>query len=164
MRADHAIRRIVERQSQLLAEMVAQRATLIGDIIDAALIDVEVPGAAAADDRSGRRCTIGNTARVIGFAKIGVERRGHLRGQGVCLRQLRRIGGFAEPLRQLVRCGTFGIRQLGAVVALKQRIPLQLLFDEARHLDIGVLQQLDRLTQLRRHDERLGLAEIEAWP
>ena len=99
MSADQAIRRVVERQSQLLAEMVAQRTTFICDIIDATLIDVEVPGAAAAGDCRGQRCTIGNTARVVGFAKIGVERRGHLRGQRVCLRQLRRIGGFAEPLR-----------------------------------------------------------------
>ena len=52
----------------------------------------------------------------------------------------------------------------GAVVALEQRIPLQLLLDEARHLDVGILQQLDRLPQLRRHDQRLRLAKIEAWP
>ncbi len=73
--------------------MLAQRAALIGDIIDATLVNVEVPGTATASDRRGRRCTIGNTTRVVGFAKIGVERRGHLRGQCVCLRQLRRIGG-----------------------------------------------------------------------
>ncbi len=81
-----------ERQPQLLAEMVAQRATLIGDILDAALVNVEVPGAAAAGDRRDQRRAIGDAARVVGFAKIGIERRGHLGGQCVCLRQLRRIG------------------------------------------------------------------------
>ena len=89
----------LKRQPQLLAEMVAQRTTFICDIVDAALVDVEVLGAAAAADGRGQRRTIGNTARVVGFAKIGIERRGHLGGQRVCLRQLRRIGGFAEPLR-----------------------------------------------------------------
>ena len=33
--------------------------------------------------------------------------------------------------------------------------------DEGGELDVGELQQLDRLLQLRRHDERLGLPEIE---
>ena len=39
MRADHPIDRIGERQPQLLAKMLAQRATLIGEIVDAALVD-----------------------------------------------------------------------------------------------------------------------------
>ena len=164
MRADHAIHRIVERQPQLLAEIFAQRATLIGDILDAAFVGIEVSCTATATDRRAEWRTVGNATGVVGLAKIDIERRGHLGRQCVPLRQLRRIGGLADPLRHLIGCGTFGIRHLRAVVALQQRIPLQLLLDEARHLDVGELQKLDRLTQLRRHDQSLSLAEIEARP
>ena len=52
---------------------------------------------------------------------------------------------------------------VGGRITLKQRVPLQLLLDIRRGLDIGVLQQLDRLTQLRRHDQSLALAEVETW-
>ena len=52
--------------------------------------------------------------------------------------------------------------QLGALVALKQRIALQLFLDEGRDFLIGVLEELDGLTQLRRHDQRLGLSELES--
>jgi hypothetical protein len=63
-----------------------------------------------------------------------------------------------------------GLRRLGlgrrlggrAVVALEQRILLQLALDIGRELQIRQLQQLDSLLQLRRHHERLGLAEIES--
>ena len=34
--------------------------------------------------------------------------------------------------------------------------------DEGTDLDVGELQQLDRLAQLRRHDQRLRLAQVEA--
>ena len=52
-------------------------------------------------------------------------------------------------------------RRLGAVVGpLQQRIPLQFFLDKGRQIEIGQLQQLDRLHQLRRHHQRLGLAEF----
>ena len=52
-------------------------------------------------------------------------------------------------------------RRLGALAgALQQRIALQFLFHEGRKVEIGQLQQLDRLHQLRRHHQRLGLAEL----
>ncbi len=64
-----------------------------------------------------------------------------------------------------VGCGG-GLGGLGGalgrrVVALQQRVLLELALDEGRELHVGELQQLDRLLQLRRHDERLGVAEIE---
>ena len=164
MRTDDAVDRIGKRQPQLLAEIVAQRVPLIGDIIDAAFVDIEVARAAVAGDRRGRRSTVRHPARVIALAGIGIERRRRLGGQRIRLRELRRIRGLADPLRHLVQRGPLGVRQLGAFVALEQRIPFQLLFDETCHLDVGILQQLDRLTQLRRHDESLRLAKIEAWP
>ena len=67
------------------------------------------------------------------------------------------VAGIFAPLgRRLARN-----RWLGAVTgALKQRIALQFLLDEGRKVEIGQLQQLDRLHQLRRHHQRLGLAEL----
>ena len=44
--------------------------------------------------------------------------------------------------------------------AFQQRIALQLLLDEGRKVEIRQLQQLDRLHQLRRHNQRLRLAEL----
>ncbi|MEY9550601.1 hypothetical protein ABIF67_004666 [Bradyrhizobium japonicum] len=43
---------------------------------------------------------------------------------------------------------------------LQQGVPLELLFHEGREIEIGQLQQLDRLHQLRRHDQRLRLPEL----
>jgi hypothetical protein len=45
---------------------------------------------------------------------------------------------------------------------LEQRILLQLLGDEAFDFEVGKRQQLDRLLQLRRHHQRLALAQVEA--
>ena len=55
----------------------------------------------------------------------------------------------------------------GAVVAvlgfnpLQQRITFEFLFDIGNQIEIGQLQELDRLHQLRRHDQRLALPEFE---
>lgn len=46
---------------------------------------------------------------------------------------------------------------LAAVVDLEKGILLQLLLDVGRQLLVGHLQQLDRLLQLGRHDQRGGL-------
>jgi hypothetical protein len=52
-------------------------------------------------------------------------------------------------------------RGLRAVIGpFEQGIALQFLFDERRQVEIGQLKQLDRLHQLRRHHQRLGLAEL----
>ena len=44
--------------------------------------------------------------------------------------------------------------------ALQQRIALQFFLDKGRQIEIGQLQQLDGLHQLRGHHQRLGLAEL----
>ena len=63
--------------------------------------------------------------------------------------------------RRLLACRCLRDALGRRVVALEQRVLLDLALDERRQLEIGKLQQLDRLLQLRRHDERLGLPEIE---
>ena len=45
---------------------------------------------------------------------------------------------------------------------LEQRILLDLLGDEALDLEVRQREQADRLLQLRRHHQRLGLPEVEA--
>ena len=42
----------------------------------------------------------------------------------------------------------------------QQGVTLEFLLDEGREIEIGQLQQLDRLHQLRRHDQRLRLPEL----
>jgi hypothetical protein len=66
------------------------------------------------------------------------------------------VGKF-RPLRQRFPSH----RDFGAVAgALEQRIALQFLLDKGRKVEIRQLQQLDRLHQLRRHYQRLGLTEL----
>ena len=69
-------------------------------------------------------------------------------------RRLRPRSRAPRPLR-LVGRGI--VARLGA---LEQRIALDLLVDEAVELDMRQLQQLDRLHQLRRHHQRLRLAQL----
>ncbi len=74
----------------------------------------------------------------------------------------------AEGKSGVLALGKFGLggRLLapvrGAVLIgpLKQRIALKLVLDEGHQVEIGQLQQLDRLHELRRHYQRLRLAEL----
>ena len=66
------------------------------------------------------------------------------------------IGEFGPFRRQLP-----GDRRFDALAGpLQQRIALQFFLDKGRKVEIGQLQQLDGLHQLRRHYQRLGLAEL----
>ena len=63
---------------------------------------------------------------------------------------------------QAVAAGSDGNRLLGiaGILAFEQGVLFELLFDKGRELDIGQLQQLDRLLQLRRHHQRLALPDL----
>ena len=62
-------------------------------------------------------------------------------------------------------CRSFGgLRWLIRRGAFEQRVLLDLLGDEAFDLEIAEREQADRLLQLRRHHQRLGLSEFEAGP
>ena len=50
----------------------------------------------------------------------------------------------------------------GFLRAIEQRIAFELLFDIIGEFEIRKLQQLDRLLQLRRHDQRLALPHFES--
>ncbi len=64
------------------------------------------------------------------------------------------------PRRASATAGGLGA-SAGVSSALEQRILLDLALDIGRELEIRQLQQLDRLLQLRRHHQRLGLPKIE---
>src|SRR5262249_38807593 len=55
--------------------------------------------------------------------------------------------------------GLLGARLLAFARALQQRIALELVLHVGGEVEIGQLQQLDRLHELRRHHERLALAD-----
>ena len=75
-------------------------------------------------------------------------------GRGVARRD-QLIGGGRLPDGR-GRCGA------ALVAAIEQRVFLHLGPDERLELDIGQRKQLDRLLQLDGHDQRLGLAQVEA--
>ena len=65
--------------------------------------------------------------------------------------------GFAPVVA--VACGTVA---RFPVVAIQQGIALDLPVHIVRQLEVRELQQLDRLLQLGRHDQGLGLPQVEA--
>jgi hypothetical protein len=126
-----------------------------GEIVDAAPVIVEIGAAAAA-----KRDTVGDAPGIVGFGMRRIERLGIRAGQHLRTRQIGGIGGRVRGRGKLIGGGAFG-RNFRALVAFQQRVALQLLLDEGGGFQIGELQQLDRLPQLRRHHERLGLTQIE---
>ena len=71
---------------------------------------------------------------------------------------------FAVGRRSVRRLRAVGLG-LGRPVldaAVEQRIALEFRFDVSDQIEIRELQQLDRLHQLRRHHQRLALADLES--
>jgi hypothetical protein len=145
----------------LAAEMLVQRELLAGEAVEIdALVRAAAPGAVEAEAavRAGHR--VGGAVLVEILAlRVDVERR--IAAAGVDLGQrVGRLGrrrlGFRLPL-----AARLGLRR---AAAFEQRVLLDLLGDEAFDLEIAQRQQADRLLQLRRHHQRLGLPEVEARP
>ena len=67
-----------------------------------------------------------------------------------------RIGELGTLSGRLARHRGFGT----VTGPIQQRIALQFLLDESGQVEVRQLQQLDRLHQLRRHHQRLRLAEL----
>ena len=61
-----------------------------------------------------------------------------------------------------ILAGHFALAAFGTFRPLEERILHELLLDVGGELEVRHLQQLDRLLQLRRHHQRLGLPKIEA--
>ncbi|MEY9981414.1 hypothetical protein ABH995_000751 [Bradyrhizobium yuanmingense] len=119
-----------EGDRELLGEMVRQGC--LGRDKSFEIVVFVTGGAAAPFGIGGRR------------GILGVARR--------CLGQL-----FAADLIDFSR--GFGTSYT-VIGSLEQRVSLELLLHEGHEVEIGQLQQLDRLHQLRRHDQRLRLPEL----
>ncbi len=77
------------------------------------------------------------------------------------------MGGYASLRRRMIRLGHiafFGLAgrslRLALLVAFEQRILFELGLDEGLELEVRHLQKLDRLLQLRRHDQGLALPQL----
>jgi hypothetical protein len=88
--------------------MFAQWPPLISDILDAALIACEIARTATAAETGGMRRAVGHSSGIIDVAHVGIERSRTIGGQGLRPCQLRRVGRFADPCRNLV--GSSGFR------------------------------------------------------
>ena len=74
---------------------------------------------------------------------------------------------LAEPIaafRLALGCRRDWVRHVGLVVicAFQQRVTLKLGIDIGDEVEVGELQQLDGLHQLRRHHQRLALADLKS--
>ncbi len=104
--------------------------------------------------------------------EIGAALAGH-RAAGLCRISPTRPCGWRAPadgkMRRIMRSdwlGRAGFRiergGVGRILGvLQQRIAFELRIDESRELEMGQLQQLDRLQQLRRHGQGLPLPQLQ---
>ena len=169
MAADDAVGRIADGEVELGGEMVAQR----GLRREAALEPVRtvLEGAARtaigpADD--GKRVRAARVeagdAGLLALEDVvepGAEPVLHafLRIQALRAGKALGIGGMT------VGMGEFAIEldwKLARLVALQQRIAFEFALDEMLQFEMRQLQELDRLQQLRRHDQGLPLAQLHA--
>ena len=149
--ADHALNRREARFGELGVEMFGQRFVAGERFLDARHV-VEAFAGRGFRPILHRR---GASFRQLVCAQIGsnvcntdIERSFRRRHAAIKL-ELLRVAAVFGPLG-------FG----RAFFAFEQRIALKLAFDEFLKLDVGKLQQLDRLLQLRRHHQGLALAHL----
>ena len=174
--ADHAIDRIAGRHRQLRGEMVGKR-RLLGDIG----FDIGRFARSFAAARSAGPGGVGKPKRfqlvLLGRRSSGRDRR-RRRFQSRC-RGFRPALPARRPVAAAFQSPSAGSPKDSAEIALdgvapgasipvgvgirpvfralQQRIALKLVLDKGGQLDARKLQQLDRLQELRRHDQGLAL-------
>ena len=160
--ADNALGRISEEDRGLTLKMVAQ-AEGLGDI------GFEVGGFAGVRADAEARPGVGAQAvgwgglerrrsavRVEGVVDLGAEIGGE--APGVRLERLARpVAGLGWRIRDARAVLRLGVWILALLRTLEQRIARQFVLDELGQLEVGHLQQLDRLQQLRRQNHSLTL-------
>ena len=166
VRADHAVHRVGEAQAQLLAEMVAQGAGARRRSRRCRARrrrSCDCRRGPRSDRQRGRRRRRRRDRRSSAWSAI--ERRRRLGRQRVGARRIGRIG---RRVGARARSGRARRARRSAVRRVSSRSSSGLRSSSSStngvDLDIGVLQQLDRLTQLRRHDQRLALAKSRRGP
>ncbi|MEY9250235.1 hypothetical protein ABH990_001233 [Bradyrhizobium ottawaense] len=182
--ADHALGRCGEGHRELLGQMVAE-CGFRGD--EGFEIVVLVAGGTAAPFRiGGRRCILGVArcglgrllgedvvqARIQGLLDLGAG--AEILAHPFFLAGLEGLAAAAKAIVALTVTLAAGLLAIAVLAGLgrglargglvigpfQQGVTLELLFHEGREIEIGQLQQLDRLHQLRRHDQRLRLPEL----
>ena len=159
--ADQAVARVDAGDLQLFSQMVVQIGSARqGRFQRHRVFVVETPAARICIRRRSRflrrrRCAVGDTVFAVDVIVIGIE----------IARSVGRRRVFAQRERCVGARNSFDFARVFArtcFVALEERILFELLLDECREFDVRHLQQLDRLLQLRRHDQRLALAELQS--
>ena len=160
---DQPLGGIGKGEGDLLADMVAQGDGRRGHVVHVEAIGGTAGGAAAAGRLPLRRQIGSKPLRGAGIVRKDVlERAVELVGD-----RLRRPGAFVvEPValrlgKRFLLLQLVGRRVVARLGAVEQRIALDLLVDETIELDMGKLQQPDRLHQLRRHHQRLRLPQLQ---
>src|SRR3546814_7693850 len=72
------------------------------------------------------------------------------------------LGGGIDSRALLVHRRALQQSVVGALVAIEQRVLLEFSVNFRREFQVGKLEQLDGLLQLRRHDQRLALAQFQS--
>ena len=112
------------------------------------------------------RCTPAAVARVAVDLHLGGGKVGRRVALGSALRDQRiRVAFLARGFGRVavaILVTLAGIAARRNFAHFEQRVGLQRIADKRFDLEIGQRQQLDRLLQLRRHHQRLRLAQVEA--
>ena len=166
--SDHAPRGIDHRERELPGEMIGQRG-LDGDEgleIVVAILAPARTGAGPFGIRRGRLAVRARRRRIgVGGRNIVELGTGLLGGCAVIssVAACQPIGGGTAQNRRCVAAGRWPIRVALAISrSLQQRIALEFALHVGSEVQIGQLQQLDGLHQLRRHDERMALPNFES--
>ena len=148
---------IVGDRADLRAEMLGQGLAAAGAFVDRWAVLTRGPTDLAAP--VGLVPAVAGVAVAVERGRVDVER---LVDIGVALAdELVRARAFERGAARLLGRFDPGDGHFGRRLAdVEQRVGLQRLADERLDLEVGQRQQLDRLLELRRHDQRLGLAEV----
>ena len=164
--ADHAPYRIDDFQGQLLAQPIRQRRFRGHEGFEIEFAVVAAAGADASPFRIAARRV--GYALAAGLGLIGgsvVDMvLGPLRFGFAVRRAVAAVPGLAGLGRLVggLRAVDAGRRLAVGVAGLEQRVALELGVDIGDQVEIGELQQLDGLHQLRRHHQRLALPDLES--
>ncbi len=157
---DHPVSGVAQVGADLRDQMFAERARTGGGLFDAGYVFAGET-AVARRPKMGFRAGIGEFEPAIAIAARGgapiIGGVGRDIG-GKRLRQLQQLAvRGSRPIRLVRRRDLFAVARRG----FEQGVPLNLGLDKLRQFQVGKLQHLYCLLQLRRHDERLSLAQFE---
>jgi hypothetical protein len=157
-RRDERLALVMRGRADLIGEIFGQRGVAIGAVLEIGWAFLGHPARAGRAAPVALISLVARTGIGVERARRDVERLGAVEAAVAAV--LARFGGRVAIASAVA--ATIAIAALVAGLAhLEQRIALQRFADEGLDLQVGQRQQLDRLLQLRRHHQRLRLAQIE---